>query len=228
MKMDKRIENSLREFLVDIGCSHANKSRTGGKTDNWKIAIYDRDGLQAAFYDKKQSIHLILEHYNDVIPNVRRKPRAEGSQRLKPSLNIHVEVETLQDALTILKHYYNAKPILTTFENHNAEHEHAVNISRKDNSKNRQARLARAPKKPSKRTATITVFDRNPDVVAEVLERANGICEDCGEPAPFIRARDGAPYLEVHHNTPLSQDGDDTVENAIALCPNCHRKAHYG
>ncbi len=25
----------------------------------------------------------------------------------------------------------------------------------------------------------------------------------------------------------LANNGDDTVENAIALCPNCHRKAHY-
>ena len=51
MNMDKEIEASLREFLVDIGCSHANDTRTGGKTDNWKIAIYERDGLQVAFYD---------------------------------------------------------------------------------------------------------------------------------------------------------------------------------
>ncbi len=228
MNMDKEIEASLREFLVDIGCSHANDTRTGGKTDNWKIAIYERDGLQVAFYDKKQTIHLILEHYDDIIPNVRRNPRAEGSQRIKPSLNIHVEVHTLKEALTILKHYYNAKTHVTTFENHNAKHENAVINSRKDSSINRQARLAHAPKKPKKRTVTITVFDRNPDVIAEVLERANGTCEGCNEPAPFIRARDGTPYLEVHHKDPLAQDGEDTVEKAIALCPNCHREAHFG
>jgi 5-methylcytosine-specific restriction protein A len=26
----------------------------------------------------------------------------------------------------------------------------------------------------------------------------------------------------------LASDGDDTVENAVALCPNCHRRAHFG
>ena len=26
----------------------------------------------------------------------------------------------------------------------------------------------------------------------------------------------------------LSNDGEDTVENAEALCPNCHREKHYG
>ena len=228
MKMDKEIETPLREFLVDIGCNHANDTRTGGETNNWKIAIYERNGLQVAFYDKKQTIHLILEHYDDIIPNVRREPRSEGSQRLKPSLNIHVEVHTLKEALTILKHYYNTKQYVTTFENHNTKHENAVNNSRKDSSNNRQSRLAHAPKKPKKRTATITVFDRNPDVVAEVLERAKGTCESCDKPAPFVKARDGTPYLEVHHKVPLAQGGDDTVENAIALCPNCHREAHFG
>lgn len=73
-----------------------------------------------------------------------------------------------------------------------------------------------------------TVFVRNPDVVAEVLHRAKGFCEKCYNPAPFQRAKDGTPYLEVHHIQPLAKGGEDTVKNAIALCPNCHRQQHYG
>lgn len=81
----------------------------------------------------------------------------------------------------------------------------------------------------SKRTeVTTTVFDRNPDVVAEVLSRAGGICESCKQPAPFIRRSNGTPYLEVHHIQRLADGGEDTVDNAVALCPNCHREAHYG
>ncbi|HDR7378766.1 TPA: HNH endonuclease [Bacillus toyonensis] len=41
-------------------------------------------------------------------------------------------------------------------------------------------------------------------------------------------AKDGTPYLEVHHVVPLATGGEDSVENAVALCQNCHRKAHYG
>lgn len=37
-----------------------------------------------------------------------------------------------------------------------------------------------------------------------------------------------SPYLEVHHIIFLAQGGDDTVDNAEALCPNCHRRKHYG
>jgi 5-methylcytosine-specific restriction endonuclease McrA len=92
----------------------------------------------------------------------------------------------------------------------------------------RRARLAKAPKKPKSQTVTTTIFIRNADVVAEVLVRAKGRCEECGEPAPFVRARDGTPYLEVHHRKMLANGGEDTVSNAKAVCPNCHRRAHFG
>jgi len=92
----------------------------------------------------------------------------------------------------------------------------------------RLQRLARAPSQPARVEVTTFVFARNPDVVAEVLYRAGGKCEACQSPAPFERRPDRSPYLEVHHTTPLAAGGDDTVENAVALCPNCHRKAHYG
>ncbi|EGR2355526.1 HNH endonuclease [Vibrio alginolyticus] len=72
------------------------------------------------------------------------------------------------------------------------------------------------------------VYSRSPEVVAETLERANGVCEKCGEDAPFNRKSDGSPYLEVHHIIPLSQSGLDLLSNTIALCPNCHRQAHFG
>lgn len=92
----------------------------------------------------------------------------------------------------------------------------------------RQARLENAAKFPKSITVSSTVWVRNYDVVAETLFRANGICEGCKQPAPFLRQSDGTPYLEVHHTLPLSTGGEDTLANTIALCPNCHRRAHYG
>lgn len=92
----------------------------------------------------------------------------------------------------------------------------------------RQARLREAPKQARRIRVWAYEFARNPDVVAEVRFRANGRCEGCGTTAPFLRAADGTPYLEVHHREQLSCGGEDTVENAVALCPNCHRKQHYG
>ena len=91
----------------------------------------------------------------------------------------------------------------------------------------RHERLANANDTPSRLQIRSTVFARNPDVVAEVLFQAKGICQGCGKPAPFMRRFDGTPYLEVHHKIPLALGGKDRVANAIALCPNCHRKEHH-
>ena len=103
-----------------------------------------------------------------------------------------------------------------------------VQLSRRDTSAERQMRLANANKKPSVATVTTNIFIRNKDVIAEVLEQAAGICGKCKKPAPFNRRSDQRPFLEVHHKLQLAHDGEDTVENAIALCPNCHRQLHHG
>ncbi len=92
----------------------------------------------------------------------------------------------------------------------------------------RKARLATAPKIPKSALVLVRRFLRNPDVIAERLCLAAGKCESCGKDAPFVRASNGTPFLEVHHVTPLADDGEDSVDNTRALCPNCHRKAHYG
>lgn len=57
------------------------------------------------------------------------------------------------------------------------------------------------------------------------LKRANGTCEGCQSAAPF-RTKSG-PYLEVHHVFRLADGGPDHPAKVIALCPNCHRRAHY-
>jgi len=101
-----------------------------------------------------------------------------------------------------------------------------INISLK-NHNNRKKRLKKLVKQPRKIKVTSTRFMRNPDVVAEVLLRAKGICENCNNKAPFKR-KNGEPYLEVHHKIRLADGGEDTVENTTALCPNCHRYFHYG
>jgi 5-methylcytosine-specific restriction enzyme A len=119
--------------------------------------------------------------------------------------------------------------VLRTLDAMNRRFEAAVRKSLKDPA-GRQQRRQQHQSNPVKKFVIVAVFDRNPDVVAEVLERAAGFCEDkeCRRAAPFKRRTDRTPYIEVHHRVPLAEGGPDTVENAIALCPNCHRKAHYG
>ncbi len=106
--------------------------------------------------------------------------------------------------------------------------EREIQLSIRNGRQRRQDRLRHANSKPAVIYAQARVFLRNADVVVETLHRANGVCDYCSQPAPFRGDSTGQGYLEVHHIVPLAENGDDTLENAVALCPNCHRHAHHG
>jgi 5-methylcytosine-specific restriction protein A len=74
--------------------------------------------------------------------------------------------------------------------------------------------------------STVVRFRRRADVRAWVLNISGGTCEGCQQPASFT-TDDGEPYLEVHHVRPLVRGGPDTTDNAIAICPTCHRRLHF-
>lgn len=83
----------------------------------------------------------------------------------------------------------------------------------------------RGSRKPGKRSTRSNSYQRDEDVILYSLLRAKGICELCEQPAPFVKS-DGEGFLEVHHIQHLANNGDDSIENTVALCPNCHRKMH--
>lgn len=74
--------------------------------------------------------------------------------------------------------------------------------------------------------AEVQRFARSQQVRERVLTMANGRCEACDSPAPFL-GTDNKPFLEVHHVRPMAQQGSDSVRNTVALCPNCHREVHH-
>jgi len=84
---------------------------------------------------------------------------------------------------------------------------------------------ARAPKRAGSITVTMNRYDRSHWVSEHAKRSAEGYCQLCYQPAPFNGA-DGRPFLETHHITWLAKGGEDSVENTVALCPNCHRRMH--
>ena len=79
------------------------------------------------------------------------------------------------------------------------------------------------------RTTVVTTkefYQRSLNVKNYALLRANGICELCLNPAPFINIHNFA-FLEVHHILSLLDEGPDLPENVAAICPNCHRECHF-
>lgn len=77
-----------------------------------------------------------------------------------------------------------------------------------------------------KKESITSVYERSPQVRSYILKRAGGFCEWCGQEG--FKTLSGSIYLETHHIQPLSEDGSDTVDNVVALCPNHHREAHFG
>jgi len=86
-------------------------------------------------------------------------------------------------------------------------------------------RAVHVNKTVGERQISTQIYERNPFVAEWAKRRAAGICQLCKNPAPF-KDKKGRPYLETHHIQWLSEGGEDTIENTVALCPNCHRKMH--
>lgn len=80
--------------------------------------------------------------------------------------------------------------------------------------------------RPDRREYHGTFFLRDPRIRRKVIKRANGHCEHCGKRG-FMK-EDGTCYIEAHHIITLAQQGPDTLENVIGLCPEHHREAHFG
>jgi 5-methylcytosine-specific restriction endonuclease McrA len=79
---------------------------------------------------------------------------------------------------------------------------------------------------PKSKIVSSVQFYRDSEVKAWVLRTSKGTCEYCEEPAPF-KDDHNLPFLEVHHVIHLANGGPDTISNAVALCPNCHRAMHH-
>lgn len=70
------------------------------------------------------------------------------------------------------------------------------------------------------------VYPRSAEVRRGVLHRAAGRCECCA--APGFLMGNGGVYLETHHVFSLAVEGPDVEWNVVAVCPNDHRRAHFG
>lgn len=75
------------------------------------------------------------------------------------------------------------------------------------------------------KTTEVMIYYRDPYLKQMVKRIAEGKCQYCGKSAPFVDKL-GEPYLEAHHVKRLADGGNDTIDNVVAICPNCHRKIH--
>lgn len=89
----------------------------------------------------------------------------------------------------------------------------------------RSAALNKAPLTSSAKEKREVAYYRSEALKIYVIVRSRGLCEGCGSEAPFQTKKE--PFLECHHVHRLADGGPDHPINVVALCPNCHRRAHY-
>lgn len=211
------IFNRTIEIIVDKDISEETgfNTRIIGSSKSEGLNLYwittDFENIKALISNEK-----IWQHYK------------LASFKVNNSSNIRGERKDWLNGKFLVKDIFDGKQVALDSKTVNYILESEIQISRKDNRQRRQERLKKANKIPFSVFTQTRVFLRNADVVVEVLQRANGICDYCNEPAPFIKDSNGDGFLEVHHINPLAEGGDDTIENSVALCPNCHRFSHFG
>lgn len=85
---------------------------------------------------------------------------------------------------------------------------------------------------PEAKRKTSLVIERGP--VGAAVKKANGyqcqICVALGGNAHTFLKRNGTPYVEAHHATPVSerQIGSLAATNIMTVCATHHRQLHYG
>ncbi|PKM20846.1 MAG: HNH endonuclease [Gammaproteobacteria bacterium HGW-Gammaproteobacteria-15] len=99
------------------------------------------------------------------------------------------------------------------------------NLKNKSISELRQAALESAPKNATPNEKRETAYYRSEALKLYVIARSGGFCEGCKSKAPFNTK--AGPFLECHHVHRLADGGPDHPKNVVALCPNCHRRAHF-
>jgi len=180
-----------------------NQNRTLFDSDTNGIAVHLFEVLEAKKYIYHGQVKLAGKPYQEIQNDDNDNPRKVWMFPVKP-----IDAVAIGDK---------------SFEAYENARKAKVRVLSKDELKARAKECSR--KDASSRNVTTTTYVRDQNVSEYAKSCADGLCQLCGKPAPF-KDKSGEPYLETHHIIWLSAGGADSVENTIALCPNCHRKMH--
>ncbi|CAN6959237.1 MAG: 5-methylcytosine-specific restriction protein A [Psychrobacter okhotskensis] len=184
---------------------------------NLAIRDHQRNNKEILLFEStSQSFVRFLGYCNYVFHHIEERPDRNGE--LRDAIVFHLDIVNNQNIDTA-----------QTLTSKVVEAPKAVYITKPSKGKTlqqlREIALSSTPTHASIQEKIQSIQNRSTAIKLYAKKRANGICEGCEETAPF-ETKSG-PYLEVHHLTRLADGGADLPQNVIALCPTCHRRAHY-
>jgi len=190
--------------IGDQGLAYA-QNKTLDQSPRTGIAVHLLEALEPERYTYAGEVELIHKPYRDEQVDDNGKMRSVWMFPIKVKQGGMVPELTVEQARAIEESQRQKARQLSTDE--------------------LKERAKRAKKRPSLRNIQAAIYERDAAVAVYAKRLAKGICDLCEEPAPFLNKKEEA-YLECHHIIWLAKGGEDTIENTVALCPNCHRKMH--
>ncbi len=74
-------------------------------------------------------------------------------------------------------------------------------------------------------------YERSSKLRQAVIERDGYVCRVCGKSLEETYGSYAKKLIEVHHGVPVSSNNgasfESSIEDMIAICPNCHRVLHH-
>lgn len=191
----------------DMSLSGGNKALKNHRENNKKIYLFE--------YVKKSYVRFVgtaeyIGYHMDTRPDTNGDPRQ--------ALVFHLYIDSIGNQLGKFDHVQESSPEYSTGSIKSR-------LKKKSLQELRDVSIASLPQMKGQKETIRAIYYRSEAIRYYVLGRAKGNCEGCSTLAPF-KAKSG-PYLECHHITRVSDGGPDHPLNVIALCPNCHRRAHY-
>jgi len=207
-KNEEQIKILYKERLEDITLSIENLEKDIASSNDRKRMILIKDiisGKKKSPKITKQNYKKILEEVSEIIE---MHTEYNMQEELQKSLESHLDyIDSIKELLLFDDENEMFINYINTLSSHELI-EKAGNIF-----ENFQTHIH------------TSVYERNPYIAEIAKRRAKGVCQLCKNPSPF-NDKQGRPYLEEHHIIWLSKGGQDSMNNVVALCPNCHAKMH--
>lgn len=168
------------------------------------VAIHLFEVFEAGEYTYRGVVNLVADPYQEVQPDENGTMRKVWMFPIKP---------------------VTGAPTISADRFHAVQERKRIQAERMSSTALENIAKANSTNKPGTRKVSRTETVRDPYVSEYAKRMADGKCALCHQPAPF-EDKNGKPYLETHHIIWLSKGGADSIDNTVALCPNCHRKMH--